>query len=187
MDKFALIKKEIKKIMLESPIKFDPMHSKITLDWVLRLKPNADEALQIAALAHDIDRPITGITETFGLKNLSNLEEFKREHAKRSAKIIAEIMKKYAYSEAVIIKAAHLVEKHEEGGDEESNILMDADSIAYFDYNLPWYFEKNGKNKTQDKIKFMYNRLSVKGKNIVDSMKFSSKDVADLFKEATKK
>lgn len=183
MDKFDLLKKEIREIMLKSPLEFDPM---LTLDWVLRLKPNADEALQIAALSHDIDRPISGITETYGLKNLDNIADFKREHAKRSAEIIVRILKKHHYDESILRKVEHLVEKHEEGGDEEADILMDADSIAYFDYNLPFYLEKNGATKTKDKIKFMYRRLSSRGKNLVNNIKFSGKELVDLFEEAIK-
>ncbi len=34
----------------------DPRHAENTLDWLLKLKPDADEALQIAALGHDIER-----------------------------------------------------------------------------------------------------------------------------------
>lgn len=34
----------------------DPEHAQNTLEWLLKLKPDADEALQIAALGHDIER-----------------------------------------------------------------------------------------------------------------------------------
>ena len=34
----------------------DPIHAENTLKWVLYLKLDANDALQIAALAHDIDR-----------------------------------------------------------------------------------------------------------------------------------
>ena len=83
--KFTQIKKEIEKILPNSPIDFEPVHSKLVLKYVLKLKPNADEALQIAALAHDIDRAITGITEK-DLKDYSKINEFKKEHGARSAK-----------------------------------------------------------------------------------------------------
>ena len=37
-------------------LKSDPLHSKATHEWVLKLDTDASEALQIAALFHDIDR-----------------------------------------------------------------------------------------------------------------------------------
>ncbi len=73
MNRFNLVKKEIKELLLKSPLKFDPVHSALTLKWLLKLKSNADEALQIAALAHDIERAVTGITEK-DLKDYSYLK-----------------------------------------------------------------------------------------------------------------
>ncbi|MCK9329800.1 MAG: hypothetical protein M0Q94_07995 [Candidatus Cloacimonetes bacterium] len=49
--------------MPKSPIEFDLTHGRLVLKWVLILKPEADDAFKIAALSHDIDRAITGITE----------------------------------------------------------------------------------------------------------------------------
>ncbi len=54
MDNLDCIKKKIEKIIEKSPIPEDPIHSKNTLKWVLKLKPDADDALQIAALGHYI-------------------------------------------------------------------------------------------------------------------------------------
>src|SRR3989344_7444767 len=136
MDKFNLVKKEIAEILPKSPIPFETKHSELAHKWLMKLKPDSDEAMQIAALAHDIDRAFTGITEK-DCKDYSKIDEFKKEHAIRSAKFICDILKKHEYSKEIIDKVKHLVENHEFGGDDESNILMDADSLAYFDYNIP--------------------------------------------------
>ena len=96
MNKFNSLKEELKKILLKSPLKFDSVHSKLTLKWLLKLKPNADEYLQIAAIAHDIERAVTGITEK-DLKDYSKIAEFKQQHAIRSANITADLLKKYGY------------------------------------------------------------------------------------------
>ncbi len=58
MKKNECAKKKIEKIIKNSLVTEDPIHSKNTLEWLLKLKPDADEALQIAALAHDIERAI---------------------------------------------------------------------------------------------------------------------------------
>jgi len=60
---FDIIKDEIESILPKSPIEFDLTHGRLVLKWVLILKPEADDAFKIAALSHDIDRAITGITE----------------------------------------------------------------------------------------------------------------------------
>ncbi len=187
MDKFAAAKKEINKILPNSPLEEEPIHSKLTLKWVLKLKPNADKALQIAALAHDIDRAVTGITETHHLKDHGKLGEFKKEHAERSAKIISDLLEKIGYEKEFVEKVKGLVLNHEVGGDEETNALKDADSIAYFDYNIGHYFRRNGKEKTQIKIRFMHDRMSEKAKKLLEKIKFKDKEVEKLFRETIHK
>lgn len=183
MSKFDLIKKEILSILPKSPLDFELMHAELVLKWTLKLKPDADEALQIAALSHDIDRAVTGITEK-DLKDYSQIDEFKKEHSLRSANIISEILKKYNYPQDIIDKVKYLVERHEFGGDYESDILKDADSIAYFDYNIPSYLKRNGRERTISKIQFMYNRLSSAAKKLANQIKFTDKEIEKLVKEA---
>lgn len=182
--KFEKIKKEIEKIISKSPLGFDLGHARKTLEWVLKLKPNADEFLQISALAHDIDRPITGITEGTHLKSYAGIKKFKNDHAKRSAKITAELMKKYNYNYNDIKKVQYLIENHEQGGNKQANILKDADSIAYFDYNIePWY-KINGKVRTKGKIKFMLNRVSKKAKLVIKNLEYKNQTIKKLIDEA---
>lgn len=183
MQKFSQLKKEIAEIISKSRETEDPVHSKLTLKWLLKLKPKANEAMQIAALAHDIERAVTGKTEST-LKNFSNIQEIKNEHAKKSAEIIGELMAKYGYGKREIQKVKRLVARHESGGDRDSDILRDADSIAYFDYNIYIYIKKKGFERTKEKIKFMYGRISRKTKKIVEKIKFKDKEVEELFREA---
>ena len=183
MNKFDQIKKEIEEILPKSPIVFELKHSQLTLKWVFELKPEADEALQIAAMAHDIDRAITGITEK-DLKDFSKIDECKKEHAIRSADITEDLMKKHGYNKEMIEKVRQLIENHEVGGQGDVEILKDADSISYFDYNVGLYFKRYGKERTKDKIKFMYKRLSNDGKEQVNQIEFKDKMISDLFKEA---
>lgn len=179
MAKFDLIEKEIENILPKSPLDFELAHAKLVLKWVCKLKPEADEALKIAALSHDIDRAMTGITEK-DLKDFSQINEFKKEHSIRSAKFICDLLIKHKYSPEVIEKVKHLVENHEFGGDTETNILTDADSLAYFDYNIPSYLKRNGKERAKEKIKFMYSRLSEKAKDLVKEIKYTDKEILDL-------
>ena len=181
--KFELLRKKIEEIIINSPLDFDLMHAKLVFKWVLKLKPDADEPLKIAALAHDIERGVTGITEK-DLKDNSKLEEFKREHAMRSAKIITEMMERHGYDKETVHKVRFLVEKHEEGGDEETNLLMEADSLAFFEYNIPFKLKRDGKEKIIKKIRFMYLRLSETGKKLVKEMKFKDDEIAKVFREA---
>ena len=57
-----------------------------------------------------------------------------------------------------------MVRHHEEGGDEESDIIKDADSLSYFDTNVTKHASKLvnvlGKEKVRNKINWMFNRIS---------------------------
>ena len=186
--RFTDTKRDIEDIIKKSPLGWDLMHSSKVLHWLLELKPDADEILRIAALAHDIERGITGITEITHLKDYGDIKQFKKAHAKRSADISEELLRKHGYGEKEIERARKLIEGHEEGGDEETNILRDADSIAFFDYNLEPTLKRNkqinpdGIERTKSKIKFMFGRVSPKAQQIIKGLKFENSEVQDLVK-----
>ncbi len=54
------IKERIEKIISGSAVPEDSIHSKNTLEWLTKISPIVDEALEIAALGHDIERAIEG-------------------------------------------------------------------------------------------------------------------------------
>jgi len=56
MDSIECAKRKIRAVISKSGVPEDPVHAENVLDWVLQLRSDADEALQIAALSHDIDR-----------------------------------------------------------------------------------------------------------------------------------
>ncbi len=179
-NRFNKIKLEIAQTVFKSDIPTDPSHSIDTLQWVKKINPKADECLQIAALAHDIDRAISPriiqkINETY--------DNYKKKHAIRSSKIIADLMNKHGYFKKDIEKTCHMVKNHEVGGDDETNILMDADSISYFSCDLEWYFQYKGLEKTKDKIKFMYQRATPRAKEIISNLNIKNKELKNICKE----
>jgi len=54
-------KQKTRLVIASSQVPEDSHHADNTLEWLLRLQPDAGEALQLAALAHDIDRAIEEI------------------------------------------------------------------------------------------------------------------------------
>ena len=56
MDALECIKRRIEETVERSRVPEDPLHARNTLEWLLKLKSDADVALQIAALGHDIER-----------------------------------------------------------------------------------------------------------------------------------
>lgn len=170
---------EIEKIVGQSEVPEDLIHSKNTREWVLRLKPNAGTALQIAALGHDIERSIK--ERKVFRKDFSTFNEFKKAHSINSAKILRQILSKHNIDKEVVGKITYLVKHHEFGGDPEADILRNGDSISFFDVNLPFYFRRTSKEDVASRIKWGYARLSGESRDIVKSFKYDNLELDSLF------
>lgn len=178
MDRFNRLKEKIGKITNRSEVKTDYQHSLSTREWVLKFSPDASEELQIAALAHDIDRAVPPRIKQREGESYAN---YKQRHAGRSARIIADLMRKHGYEKESIEKVFHFVENHEIGGDTETSILTDADSISYFADNIEYYFKTRGVERTKSKIKFMFERVSDRAKREISKLRFKP-PLPDLIK-----
>jgi hypothetical protein len=168
--KFQKLHKRIVEIIHNSPIEEDPSHSEQVWKFVLEIDPNVSEELQIAALAHDIERGVPPRSEKLEGETYG---DYKHRHAQRSADITAHLMSQLNYSKKSVDKVQKFIESHEVGGDEETDILRDADSASYFANNISSYLKRNGVERTREKIKFMYDRASVKTKNIIKKLEYS--------------
>ena len=174
---FKKLKSEIEKIFSKAKFKLETAHSLDTLKWVKKIKKDANESLQIAALAHDIDRGFKPKIERMEGETYGN---YKKRHAKRSSQLISKLMAKYDYSKDLIDTTSRLVENHEVGGDIETDILMDADSISFFSCNLEWYFKYKGLDRTKDKIIFMYKRATPRAKQIIKTIKIKNIELQEM-------
>lgn len=180
MDVIKEIELEIEKIISKSEVPEDRPHSKNTKDWVIKLFPEADFALQIAALGHDIERSIK--EKKIKREKYSDYNKFKEAHSHNSAKIMKKILQKYKIDSNIIDKITYLIENHEFGGNPEANILKDADSISFFDVNLPEYFLRNTKEETFFRIKWGFNKLSKRAKSIVNKFSYDNIELDTLLR-----
>jgi len=173
------IESEIEAIISQSQVPEDPIHSKNTREWILKLKPEADIALQIAALGHDIERSIE--KRKIKRKNFTDYDEFKKAHSQNSIIVLCEIFSRHKINQQFIEKVTNLVMLHEFGGTMEANILKDADSISFFDINLPFYFQRNSVRETSFRMKWGYKKLSKVAKSIVRNFRYDNVDLEALF------
>lgn len=144
-------------------------HFKRTAYWIKVLNPDADEALLIAGVAHDIDR-------AFRTDNIREIKDylsldFLRPHEENSARIIGQFLEREQADKSLIERVKMLVSKHEEGGNDDQNLLKDADSISCFENNVPVIIELTvDEERINKKLKWMYDRItSTKAKEIIDN------------------
>ncbi len=155
-----------------------------TAYWLKALEPKADEAMLITAVAHDIER---AFRETDVLENIEKLSytavEVLRPHEERGAEVIANFLKQQNASDQLIDKVIMLVSRHEEGGNNEQNLIKDADSISFFENQIPHFLtilvKQDGKKKIKEKFDWMFDRItSEKAKQIAQP--FYEKAINDL-------
>lgn len=178
MDNIACLKERIEAIIEKSPIPEDPIHATNTLEWLLKLKPDAGEALKLAALGHDIERAIE--KRKVRRADYKSYDEFKQAHALNSAKILAEIMKECNLGKEFIDDVLFLVRHHETGGSARADILRDADSLSFFHVNLPHYFVRNGTQETKRRCLWGYQKLPDNLKGIVAQFDYEDKELESL-------
>ena len=180
MNSINRVRKSIEAIISGSSVPEDPVHSKNTLNWLLKLKHDADEALQIAALGHDIERAID--QRKVRREDFEHYDAFKAAHAHNSAEILKEVMLDCGVHETLIEQVYELVYRHEVGGDERSDLLKDADSISYFEVNLPHYYNRHGWDETKRRCLWGYKRLSDKTKILVAKLTFENDELRALMR-----
>ena len=140
-------------------------HLERTAYWLKQLKPDADEAMLIAAISHDIERAFRQEDMEELKKSVGTLDkEFLSRHQERSANIMAEFLEKCGADKELITKIERLITHHEKGGDEEQNLLKDADSISFFENNIPTFLTKAvaeiGKEEVRKKFDWMFERIT---------------------------
>jgi hypothetical protein len=170
MDSIDCAKQRIREIIAGSRVPEDPIHAENTLEWLLKLDPAADQALQIAVLAHDIDRAVE--VQKVRRADFTDYDAFK-----------AEILDRCGVAKSVADEACRLVTLHEVGGDPRSDLLKDADSISYFEVNLPWYYRREGREETKRRCRWGYQRLSARMKAIVKTITHEDESISGLLKE----
>jgi hypothetical protein len=174
-------KQYVRDIIAGSKVQEDPGHAENTVEWLLRLLPEADEALQMAALSHDIERAIE--TRKVRHTDYENYDAFKWAHACNSAKILREILEKCEVDKSFTDEVCRLVTYHEIGGDYRSDLLKNADSLSYFAVNLPIYYQREGWEETKQRCIWGYQRLSVESRKMLQNMTYEQDILTRLLKE----
>jgi hypothetical protein len=106
-----------------------------TRDWALELAPDASEALEVAALTHDMERHFPGGPHLDMTRQRPDDEGYNRAHSERSAAIVGEFLRGERADPALVDEVERLVLAHEFGGWYEADVLQAADSISWLEVN----------------------------------------------------
>ena len=140
-------------------------HLMRTKYWLVKLDPDAGEALPIAALTHDVERNFFG-----GPAQPANLpandRKYRDAHQARSAELVTKWLLEHKANPAFIREVAGLVRVHEWGGSPPADLLQAADSLSFFETTAPqagdWVREgRYTRERTEDQLKWMLDRIRV--------------------------
>lgn len=169
-------------------------HAKTVLSWVEKLTENPSVELEIAALFHDIDRLVTpGVGGGFkGDRRSVEYEAHKKAHAKRSADYARrKLLQNDVNSRKLVERIGFLISHHDDTGEEveslkdkELDILVGADTFAFFDSIAPRLYEAEGEQRLMDKIIFMVEKIPVSAQKILYSQKLENEIFERLKNEA---
>lgn len=153
MDIVDKIESFIKKINVEAE------HMLKTPFWIKEIYPEADEAMLIAALCHDIERcfPLRdGEIKPPKTGDDRKDEEYLKWHGNRSAEFTEQLLREYGFEDKVAMsRIKMLIAGHSFSGTKEQDAMRDADSISLLE-NSAEMFLKEGK----EKLDAEYDRLS---------------------------
>ncbi len=137
-------------------------HFERTVYWLEKFLPDFAEAHAVAAYSHDIERAFRDESTTVPKDYLDKY--FLRFHQEKGAEIMKEFLTKEGQSEDFIKIVTHLISRHEEGGDEAQDAMMDADSVSFFETNAEMFVIKKasleGYEKVKSKLDWMFTRIS---------------------------
>lgn len=181
MDSLACARRRILEQVARSPVPEDPRHAENTLTWLRRLVPDADPALQLAALAHDIER---ARPDRLRREDFDHYDAFKAAHARAGASILEGLLRQCGVDPTVTREACRLVKRHEFGGDLRSDLLREADSLSFFDVNLPLYHAREGDAEALRRCRWGVERLSPRGRALLESLRPANPALARILSQA---
>ncbi|MGZ3459030.1 MAG: DUF4202 family protein, partial [Archangium sp.] len=137
----------------------DYRHALDTWQWVLRLAPQADLALQTAALFHDVERLLSEADARVE-HHARDYQAFKDAHAARGADMACELLSDLGVDTGTRERVRWLIGRHERPEkDLGLTLLNDADALSFFSLNASGFARYFPLEHTRRKVAYTLARL----------------------------
>jgi hypothetical protein len=138
-------------------------HLHRTLEWLLKLDPQASVGLQIAALTHDIERAFPGEEAPPSYDDPAS-PEYNAWHQQRAAEMVGAWLERRDAPRELIDEVVALVRVHEQGGWPEADLLQAADSLSFLEVQTEFFAGRVARGQlsaqsAERKLQFMYERV----------------------------
>jgi hypothetical protein len=140
-------------------VRADYQHALDAWQWVLRLQPDADLAVQVAALFHDVERLLSEPDARVEHK-AENYQIFKDAHAALGAELTCTLLEELNVDAATRERVSWLVSRHERPGEDSALALLnDADALSFFSLNSSGFIRYFSLEHTRRKVAYTLARL----------------------------
>ncbi|WP_242085027.1 DUF4202 domain-containing protein [Aestuariivivens sediminis] len=157
------------------------LYSQRMTQRLLQFRPEASEALQIAARAQHICRWKIARNE-YPMDRIGYLK-WRETLKKMHGNLTAEILKKVGYDDSFVDRVVFLINKKLIKKDEESQALEDVICLVFLEYYFEEFAAKHEDEKIIDILRKTWNKMSNEGHAAALKLNFSKKDLA-LIKQA---
>lgn len=156
-------------------------HGRDVARWVKILNTQASPELVAAALLHDIER-IVNLEADIGFagdRTSVAYSEYKKQHAQRSAEYVSRQAGELGVPADRKERIVFLILHHDDAGalvekinDPDLNILVAADSLAFFTSGAEDMLQREGEDKVAQKIYFMIEKMPVNLRSLLRVQNF---------------
>jgi hypothetical protein len=154
-------------------VRADYQHALDAWQWVLRLRPDADLAVQAAALFHDVERLVSEADRRLEHRAQDSLA-FMGAHEARGAELARKVLKEVGTDVAICQRVKELVTQHERPGEApDLALLNDADALSFFSLNASGFIRYFDAELSRRKVANTLARLRPEQRRRLGQMRFA--------------
>jgi NADPH:quinone reductase-like Zn-dependent oxidoreductase len=144
------------------------LHLARTHEWVVELDPDAGEALELAAVLHDIERAFPADEDPFDPTAAPGSGGYDEWHQRRSAEIAARWLREQGAPDALTADVGALIGVHETGGSPRADVLQAADSLSFLETQTDLFIGmvragRLTRERAEQKLRLMQERIRIPG------------------------
>ncbi|MBI3810591.1 MAG: DUF4202 domain-containing protein [Nitrospirae bacterium] len=141
--------------------------------WVERLDPSAPEDIRLAARSHTLRR--WEIPRNRYRMDIGGYHQWRAATSTLAADAAAEILKRVGYSDAIVREVKRIITGHRHPSDPDTQLLEDADVLAFLEIKLEDYLARWDETKVQRILEGAWSKMSAAARRLALDLPLDSR------------
>lgn len=141
--------------------------------WVERLDPSAPEDIRLAARSHTLRR--WEIPRNRYRMDIGGYHQWRAATATHAADASAEILKRVGYPDAIVREVKRIITGHRHPSDPDTQLLEDADVLAFLEIKLEDYLARWDETKVQRILEGAWSKMSAAARRLALDLPLDSR------------